>query len=133
MPGVLASTLIGNIATMSVCHHGALECRSTSRSAFKVGWTCDFSTWRSHSATAAHVRNNTVLNPMYCTHVRMTIHVKVHWLDAYIPFRKKDCFSSDHCAKRKPSVLSVGELNPGLPRAIIAMTGGNTNHYTNRD
>jgi hypothetical protein len=40
MPGVLASTLIGNIATMSVYHHGALERRSsTSRSAFKVGWT----------------------------------------------------------------------------------------------
>jgi hypothetical protein len=35
--------------------------------------------------------------------------------------------------KKKPQVLSVGELNPGLPRAITYMTGGNTNHYTNRD
>jgi hypothetical protein len=98
------------------------------------------SNWRTYSSTSSasslplagswsrsrnvHAKNSPRL---------MTIHVKMLWLDAHIPFRKKNCFSSHHRAKRKPLELSVGELNPGLPRATIAMTGGNTNHYTNRD
>jgi hypothetical protein len=35
--------------------------------------------------------------------------------------------------KKETMLLSVGESNPGLPRAISGMTGGNTNLYTNRD
>jgi hypothetical protein len=66
----------------------------------------------------------------------MTIHVKVLRLGrthTYTISKKGLFLQSFTVPKRKRSKLSVGELNPGLPRAIIVMTGGNTNHYTNRD